>query len=117
MTTERRAFHSQRSDRLSREWVISSKWRTGAAREASCLLMRYAFDVAGAIRVAFKTDSRNERSQRAIEALGATREGMFRNHRVLRDGYVRDSIYYSVIAEEWPQVRRALEAQRSDAEV
>ncbi|GAA1411770.1 GNAT family N-acetyltransferase [Catellatospora coxensis] len=98
-------------------WVTPSKWRTGAAREASYLLMRYAFDVAGAIRVAFKTDSRNERSQRAIEALGATREGMFRNHRILRDGYVRDSIYYSVIAEEWPQVRRALDAQRTDAEV
>jgi RimJ/RimL family protein N-acetyltransferase len=72
--------------------------------------MRYAFEVAGAIRVAFKTDSRNERSQRAIEALGATREGMFRNHRILRDGYIRDSVYYSVIADEWPQVRRALEA-------
>ncbi|GAA2381025.1 N-acetyltransferase [Catellatospora methionotrophica] len=90
-------------------WVTPSRWRTGAAREASYLLMRYAFEVAGAIRVVFKTDSRNERSQRAIEALGATREGIFRSHRILRDGYVRDSVYYSVIAEEWPGVRRALD--------
>jgi RimJ/RimL family protein N-acetyltransferase len=78
-------------------WVTPGHWSTGAAREASQLLMAHAFDT-GAIRVAFKTDSRNTRSQRAIEALGAQREGVFRNHRILRDGYVRHSIYYSVCA-------------------
>ncbi|MBB5871092.1 RimJ/RimL family protein N-acetyltransferase [Allocatelliglobosispora scoriae] len=91
-------------------WVTPSHWRTGAAREAAYLLMRYAFDH-GAIRVVFKTDSRNTRSQRAIEGLGATREGVFRNHRILRDGYVRDSIFYSVTGQDWPAVRLRLEEQ------
>jgi N-acetyltransferase len=91
-------------------WVTPAHWRTGAAREATYLLMRQAFDVAGAIRVAFKTDSRNERSQRAIQGLGASREGVFRSHRILRDGHVRDSVFYSIIGPEWPAVRHALEA-------
>ncbi|MFC4588259.1 GNAT family N-acetyltransferase [Sphaerisporangium corydalis] len=91
-------------------WVTPSRWRTGAARDAAFLLMRHAFDRLDAIRVVFKTDSRNVRSQRAIEGLGATREGVFRNHRILRDGYVRHSVYYSVIREEWPNVRGVFEA-------
>ncbi|MEV6810726.1 GNAT family protein [Micromonospora sp. NPDC051296] len=95
-------------------WVTPDHWRTGAAREASYLLMRHAFETAGAIRAVFKTDSRNVRSQRAIEGLGATREGVFRNHRILRDGHVRHSIFYSVTAEEWPEVRRALDVWRGE---
>jgi N-acetyltransferase len=96
-------------------WLTPSYWRTGAARESAYLLMRHAFEELGAIRVAFKTDSRNERSQRAIAGLGATREGMFRNHRVLRDGYIRHSIYYSVTADEWPRVRESLERRAKHA--
>ncbi|WP_431928935.1 GNAT family N-acetyltransferase [Micromonospora wenchangensis] len=93
-------------------WITPSYWRTGAAREASYLLMRHAFETAGAIRVVFKTDSRNLRSQRAIERIGATREGVFRNHRILRDGHIRHSVYYSVTAEDWPDVRQALDSWR-----
>ncbi|MEV6985680.1 GNAT family protein [Sphaerisporangium sp. NPDC051017] len=85
-------------------WVTPGHWCAGVAREAAVLLIRHAFETLGAIRVAFKTDSRNIRSQRALEGLGATREGTFRNHRILRDGHVRHSIYYSVIPEEWPDV-------------
>ncbi len=77
-------------------WITPGHWSAGAARDASQLLVAYAFDTAGAIRIAFKTDSRNTQSQRAIEALGAQREGVFHNHRVLRDGYIRDSVYYSI---------------------
>ncbi|MBM7082032.1 GNAT family N-acetyltransferase [Micromonospora sp. MMS20-R2-29] len=93
-------------------WVTPSHWRTGAAREASYLLMRHAFETAGAIRVVFKTDSRNLRSQRAIERIGATREGVFRNHRILLDGHIRHSIFYSVTVEDWPGVRQLLDSWR-----
>lgn len=87
-------------------WVTPAYWGTGVAREAAYLLIQHAFDEAGAIRVAFKADSRNARSQRAIEGLGAVREGVFRNHRILRDGHVRHSVFYSLTSEDWPDVRR-----------
>jgi RimJ/RimL family protein N-acetyltransferase len=93
-------------------WIAPQYWQQGIAREAAYLLMRHAFDTLGAVRVAFKTDSRNVRSQRAITALVATQEGVFRNHRILRDGVLRHSIYYSVIREEWPTVRAALESSQ-----
>jgi RimJ/RimL family protein N-acetyltransferase len=93
-------------------WITPGHWRTGASREAAYLLLRHAFETLQAIRVAFKTDSRNERSQRAIEGLGARREGVFRNHRILRDGHFRHSIYYSVIREDWPSVRAKLETRQ-----
>ncbi|MER7439527.1 GNAT family N-acetyltransferase [Micromonospora avicenniae] len=94
-------------------WLAPSHWRTGAIREASHLLMRHAFNELGAIRVAFMTDSRNTRSQQAIKGLGAMEEGTFRNHRILRDGHIRHSIYYSVTAEDWPTVSRMLDAGRA----
>jgi len=87
-------------------WITPAAWGTGAMREAVLLLLTYAFEDLGAIRVAFKTDTRNLRSQGALEALGATREGTLRHHRILRDGYVRDSVYYSVTDDEWPAVRQ-----------
>jgi N-acetyltransferase len=59
----------------------------------------------------FKTDSRNQRSQRAIERLGAVREGVLRNHMILPDGYIRDSVMYSVLPNEWPKVKTKLEAR------
>ncbi len=107
--------HAHRGVEIGWAWVTPTRWRTGAAREAAYLLMCHAFDTLDMIRVAFKTDSRNHRSQRAIEGLGATREGVLRNHRILRDGRLRHSIYYSVIREEWPAVRDALEARRPPA--
>ncbi|WP_405095561.1 GNAT family N-acetyltransferase [Micromonospora sp. NBC_01412] len=97
-------------------WISPAYWSKGIARESSYLLMRHAFEDLGAVRIAFKTDSRNVRSQRAIEGLGATREGVFRNHRILRDGFLRTSHFYSVIADEWPAVRASIEARsRSSA--
>ncbi|MGH3663411.1 MAG: GNAT family N-acetyltransferase [Micromonosporaceae bacterium] len=86
-------------------WMTPGQWGTGASREAIFLLMRHAFETMGAIRVAYKTDVRNIRSRKAITSLGATQEGIFRNHRILSDGHVRDSVYYSVISEEWPTIR------------
>lgn len=94
-------------------WMSPAAWGTGANTEAKYLLLAHAFD-AGAIRVAIKTDLRNFRSQRAIDHLGATREGVWRNHRILSTGEYRHSVYYSVIDVEWPHVRDHLCARLGD---
>ena len=91
-------------------WISPAAWGTGANTEAKYLLLSHAFD-AGAIRVAIKTDLRNTRSQRAIDHLGATREGVWRNHRILSTGEYRHSVYYSVIDSEWPTVRDHLRSR------
>ncbi len=79
--------------------------------EAKLLQLSYAFDDLGATRVALKTDGRNERSQRAIERIGGIHEGVLRKHIRLPDGYLRDTVYYSILAEEWPAVKERLEAR------
>lgn len=81
---------------------------TAVNPEAKYLLLRHAFEDLGVIRVQIKTDSRNIPSQRAIEKLGAVKEGVLRNHMILDDGYVRDSVVYSIIDREWPAVRDRL---------
>jgi RimJ/RimL family protein N-acetyltransferase len=86
-------------------WIAPSHWGTGANTEAKFLMMSHAFEGQRAGRVAIKTDLRNKRSQKAIEKLGATREGVWRNHRILSDGSYRDTVYYSVIDSEWPSIR------------
>ena len=90
-------------------WYGAEFRRTQVNTECKFLLLRQAFEELGCIRVQLKTDSRNERSQRAIERLGAMKEGMFRNHMILPDGYIRHSIYYSIINSEWPEVKSKLE--------
>jgi N-acetyltransferase len=90
-------------------WLAPEVWRTPINTECKYLLLRHCFEVLGAVRVQFKTDARNIRSQRALERIGAHKEGVLRRHRILPDGYIRDSVYYSIIAEEWPAVRRRLE--------
>lgn len=95
-------------------WMSPTAWGTGANTEAKYLLLAHAFG-AGAIRVAIKTDLRNVRSQRAIDHLGATREGVWRNHRILSTGEYRHSVYYSVIESEWPRVRDHLRARVEDS--
>lgn len=73
------------------------------------LLLRHAFDTLGCKMVGLRTDNFNFRSQRAIEALGAKKDGVLRHHRARRNGTVRDSVMYSILAHEWPDVRRHLE--------
>ena len=90
-------------------WVAGPWQRRGANREAKYLQLRHAFEVLGANRVEFKTDSRNEKANPALRAIGATFEGTFRNHMVMPDGPLRHSNYYSVIVDEWPEVKAALE--------
>ena len=72
-------------------------------------MLRHTFEELGCIRVQLKTDSRNERSQRAIERIGAIKEGVLRNHMILPDGYIRHSVFYSILDTEWPQVKKHLE--------
>lgn len=91
-------------------WLGKHAQRTGINREAKYLLLRHAFEALGALRVQLKTDARNEQSQRAIARLGAVREGVLRKHKLLWDGFVRDSVLFSVVDSEWPAVRSALEA-------
>lgn len=91
-------------------WYGRAYRRTAVNTECKYLLLRHAFEVLGCIRVQFKTDLRNERSQRAIERLGAVREGVLRNHMITPDGTVRHSVYYSIIDAEWPTVKARLEA-------
>jgi RimJ/RimL family protein N-acetyltransferase len=89
-------------------WLASSAWGSGANIEAKLLMLDHAFAELDCLRVEFKTDARNERSRGALEALPARFEGIFRRHMLVPDG-VRDSAYYSVISEEWPEVRANLE--------
>lgn len=93
-------------------WVASAYQRTGANREAKRLQLEYAFETLGANRVEFKTDSLNERSRTALLGIGATFEGIFRNHMVMPEGRLRHSAYFSVIREEWPAVKARLSASR-----
>ena len=89
-------------------WLHPSAWRTGANREAKLLMLGFAFEELGCMRVEFKTDSRNERSRAALEALGATYEGTFRKHMLMRGIGVRDSAYFSITDDDWPQIRERL---------
>ncbi|MGE0555287.1 MAG: GNAT family N-acetyltransferase, partial [Gemmatimonadales bacterium] len=89
-------------------WLGEASHRTAVNTETKYLLLRHAFEDLGARRVQLKTDGRNERAQRAIERLGAKKEGVLRLHRLMWDGHVRDSVYYSVIADEWPEVKARL---------
>lgn len=91
-------------------WYAPAQQRTAANTEAKYLLLRHAFEGLGIIRVQLKTDLRNERSQRAIERLGAVREGVLRDHMLMPDGHRRSSVYYSILEAEWPAVKARLES-------
>ncbi len=95
-------------------WLNPDSWNSGANVEAKFLQMRHAFETWGCRRVELKTDALNERARGALEALGATFEGIHRNHMLVRDGENRDSAWYSVIDEEWPAVREHLEARLAE---
>jgi N-acetyltransferase len=90
-------------------WLARRAWGSGANTEAKYLMLRHAFEDAGCLRVEFKTDALNERSRAALAALPAVFEGVHRRHMLVRGGERRDSAWYSVVAEEWPEVRAALE--------
>ncbi len=96
-------------------WYAPDTWGTVVNPEAKYLLLRHAFEEWGAIRVQLKTDLKNVRSQAAIKKLGAKEEGILRSHRFRRDGTIRDSVIFSIIREEWPVVKAALEERLGGA--
>ena len=89
-------------------WLAPDAWGTGANTEAKLLQLEHAFEVFGCRRVEFKTDALNERARPALAGLPATFEGIHRKHMLVRDGVSRDSAWYSVLDDEWPDVRDAL---------
>ena len=94
-------------------WFNPSAWKTGVNVETKLLMLTRAFETLGCVRVELKTDARNERSRGAMAALPAQFEGIMRKHQITPDVGQRDSAYFSVIDEEWPTVRAALEARLS----
>lgn len=98
-----------RSLEIGATWYTPRVWRSRVNTECKYLLLNYCFEELKLLRVSIKTDSRNLRSQKAIERLGAVKEGVLRNERILSDGYVRDAVYYSIIDRDWPEVKERLE--------
>jgi RimJ/RimL family protein N-acetyltransferase len=94
-------------------WLGRSWQRTLANTEAKYLMLCYAFETIGCMRVELKTDALNERSRQAILRIGAREEGILRKHMITQGGRVRDTVYFSVIDTEWPDVKAALEARLS----
>lgn len=90
-------------------WIAPRMQRSAINTEAKYLQLRHCFEELGCLRVELKTDARNLKSQAAIERIGAVREGVFRKHMRMQDGFQRDSVYFSIIDEEWPAVKRGLE--------
>ncbi|MGN6215517.1 MAG: GNAT family N-acetyltransferase [Solirubrobacterales bacterium] len=97
-------------------WLTPSAWRTGVNVEAKLLMLGFAFEELGCMRVELKTDARNERSRGAMEALPAKFEGIFRKHMLMPVVGVRDSAYFSIVDDEWPSVRQNLEARLAGAQ-
>lgn len=96
-------------------WYGRDQWRTAVNTEAKLLLMGHAFDDLGYGRICWKTDLLNTRSQQAIARLGAVREGVWRRHRLRSDGVTwRDSVFFSMLADEWPDARQRLRARLAD---
>jgi RimJ/RimL family protein N-acetyltransferase len=91
-------------------WIARPWQRTAVNTEAKYLMLRHAFEVWRCLRVELKTNSKNERSRRAILRIGATEEGTLRKHQLNADGTSRDSVYFSITDDEWPSVKRRLEA-------
>jgi N-acetyltransferase len=90
-------------------WYGLDFQRTVVNTESKYLLLQHAFETLGCIRVQLKTDLRNERSQKAIERIGAVKEGVLRNHMILPDGRIRHSVFYSILDSEWLEVKKRLE--------
>ncbi len=105
---------ADRQVEIGSTFLARAYWRTAANTESKYLFLRHCFEALGCVRVALKTDGRNVRSQEAIARLGAVREGVLRRHVNVR-GYQRDTVYYSILEDEWPAVKVRLEARLSVA--
>ncbi len=95
-------------------WYSKSVQRTAVNTECKLLLLSYAFETLDVIAVEFRTHFNNEASRQAIMRLGAKQDGILRNHRILKDGTVRDTVVYSIIDSEWPEVKDNLKQMMSE---
>jgi N-acetyltransferase len=98
-----------RNGEIGYTWYTPAAQRTSVNTECKLLLLSHAFGPMDCLRIQFKTCARNVASQKAIERLGAVKEGALRDHIVCHDGYVRTSVYYSILQREWPVVKKRLE--------
>ena len=96
---------------IGHTWYNPTVWAGQVNPACKYALLRYGFETLGLNRIELKTDNNNTRSQAAIAKLGAKREGVFRSHMIRADGTLRDTVYFSIIAEEWPGVRDGLLAR------
>ena len=92
-------------------WYAPAYQRTPVNTECKLLLLMHAFERLGMIRVEFKTDALNEKSRNALGRIGAIQEGIFRKHLICESGRVRDTVYFSILDNEWREKKRALEAR------
>lgn len=113
MTTYMHIDSENRRVEIGSTWLRKSVQRTSINTECKLLLLSHAFDTLGCIAVEFRTSAANAQSRRAIERLGAKLDGILRSHAVHKDGTLRDTVIYSIIAPEWPAVRPRLEASLS----
>ena len=90
-------------------WYAKRAQRTGINTEAKLLLLTFAFETLDAIAVEFRTHWHNQASRQAIARLGAKQDGVLRNHKILKDGTIRDTVVYSIIDTEWPTVKNSLQ--------
>jgi RimJ/RimL family protein N-acetyltransferase len=102
------ASHEHHRVEIGWTWIAPRWQRTAANTEAKYLMLRHAFETMGCRRVELKTNARNARSRAAMRRIGATEEGVLRKHMVMPDGSARDSVFFSVIDDEWPAVRERL---------
>lgn len=101
----------ERAAEIGHTWLAAPFRRTGANTEAKLLLLTHGFETLGLARIQLVTDARNQRSRDAIGRIGATFEGILRNHRRGFDGQLRDSAYFSFVDREWPARKAALAAK------
>lgn len=97
-------------------WIGRAWWRTGVNTECKLLLLQHAFEVLGCARVELRTDTLNRRSRAAILRIGATEEGSLRKHILTESGRWRDTVCYSILDDEWPDVKQRLEAMQAEHE-
>ena len=98
---------------LGYTWYAKSACKTGVNTESKLLLLEYVFEQKKAIAVEFRTHFFNQASRTAIERLGAKQDGILRNHQIMRDGSVRDTVVYSILQHEWPSVKNNLMSRLS----
>jgi N-acetyltransferase len=93
---------------IGHTWISKSWRRTSINTEAKFLMLEYAFDILGCIAVEIRTDVLNTISRNAIQRLGAKEDGILRHHKIMKDGRIRDTVCYSIIQSEWPEIKKNL---------